>query len=273
MTSSLNITAFSTRRIRAKPRTVRVAKDFVCPSDLQWAFGALRLKVEKGDDLGPHQHIDYGGADFDDDLLNDWGIHHLHLSTSMRPDGFVERSGPLLFARLTDNDFYCIKIMMHGGGDNPWSRQELIDIIYQNWPESIDHSRLRGPPGMEVVGLERLHTDEEIGLLRRKGVYVFTQRADGTTHLPIGGGSTSAGVSLIVAMDRDRLHYQCRDLETAIKEKLTERIAVFVKEGKCAPGAQLKFQVKVADGGVLAVEETSNLEFNLGFQLSVSPIT
>jgi hypothetical protein len=70
------------------------------------------------------------------------------------------------------------------------------------------------------------------------------------------------------------LRRQCGDLETSIREKLKDRIEQLVKKGKCAPGAQLKFHLKAGDGGsVLAVEEASNVVFNFGLQLSVSPIT
>ena len=214
---ALNYFRVQHRRIQAKPRRVRVAKDFVCPPYSQSAFDTLRLKAETGDDLGLHQHKDFGKADFDDSLLNDWGIHHLHLSTVMRGQ-FVERSGPLLFARITDNEFYCIKIMMHGRGHNPWPRQELLEIIYQNWPHSIGDYQLKDSPAGMVVGLEDSRTDEEIAQLRKAGINVPTQRQDGTIHLPVGGGAASDKTSMIAAHELNRLIRQCGDLETTITQ-------------------------------------------------------
>jgi len=41
-------------------------------------------------------------------LVADWGIHHLHLSTVLESDGFVKRTGELLFAAFAKDDAYLI---------------------------------------------------------------------------------------------------------------------------------------------------------------------
>jgi hypothetical protein len=47
-------------------------------------------------------------------LLNDWGIHHLHISTAIESDGFVARDGPLIFAVFKPLVAYLIEVMNHG---------------------------------------------------------------------------------------------------------------------------------------------------------------
>jgi hypothetical protein len=48
-------------------------------------------------------------------LLNDWGIHHLHVSRVVEPDGFVKRGGPVIFAIFKPDRAYLIDVMGHGG--------------------------------------------------------------------------------------------------------------------------------------------------------------
>jgi hypothetical protein len=44
-------------------------------------------------------------------MLNDWGIHHLHLGTKISKNtGFVERTGPLLFVKFEKNVAYFIGV-------------------------------------------------------------------------------------------------------------------------------------------------------------------
>ena len=48
----------------------------------------------------PQKHPERGRPDLDL-LLNNWGVHHLHISSIVEPDGFVKRDGPLLFVSFT----------------------------------------------------------------------------------------------------------------------------------------------------------------------------
>jgi hypothetical protein len=64
-------------------------------------------------------------------LLNDWGIHHLHVSTIVESDGFVEREGPLLFAIFKSERAYFIDVMSHRDFEN----DHLIQIIFDTWPD------------------------------------------------------------------------------------------------------------------------------------------
>jgi hypothetical protein len=63
-------------------------------------------------------------------LISDWGLHHLHLTSEMEADGFVKRTGDLLFAAFTDDDAYLIGIYPHGS----WALHELVEILVREWP-------------------------------------------------------------------------------------------------------------------------------------------
>ena len=62
-------------------------------------------------------------------LLNDWRIHHLHLSTNKKSNGFVS-GNELLLAIFTKSDAYLIDISTHG----KWADEHLIRVIVSNWP-------------------------------------------------------------------------------------------------------------------------------------------
>lgn len=53
----------------------------MCPSELQFGLDLVMTNIEQGVDLGPYLSKKIADLDYDDDLLNDWGVHHLHLGT------------------------------------------------------------------------------------------------------------------------------------------------------------------------------------------------
>ena len=81
---------------------------------------------------------------FNDALLNDWGIHHVHLGTTIDSDGFVTRTEPVLFARFDSANAYLIDVLPHGS----WSLQRLVKDLYDNWSASIKHFRINGVLGL-----------------------------------------------------------------------------------------------------------------------------
>jgi hypothetical protein len=70
------------------------------------------------------QHLDL--------LLNDWGIHHLHISTAVAADGFVNRNDPLLFAMFEPEMAYLLDIGTHSS----FVDQRLAEIAVENWPDT-----------------------------------------------------------------------------------------------------------------------------------------
>lgn len=87
-------------------------------------------------------------------LISDWGLHHLHLTTELEPDGFVERTDDLLFAAFTDKDAYLIGIYPHGS----WVLREVIETLVQEWP---DNSAVNG--SLSGSKLERSISEKEHG--------------------------------------------------------------------------------------------------------------
>jgi len=94
-------------------------------------------------------------------LLNDWGIHHLHISTATEADGFVKREGPLIFAIFKPARAYLID----AGAHRDFTREQLIRIIIETWPDDGLAFELKG-----ILGGGRSYTDEERAGLRAAGL-------------------------------------------------------------------------------------------------------
>ncbi len=140
------------RRIIPLPRTVYESKNISCEAEHQAGYNALKQKLVNGEDVTPHLSKTILSEDYEDGMLNDWGIHHFHLGEVVE-DGFVERTGPLLFVRVVESEVYCISILAHGA----WTEQGLIKTLHDEWPESIDDYLLKG-----ILDLSFHPTNEDV---------------------------------------------------------------------------------------------------------------
>jgi hypothetical protein len=92
-------------------------------------------------------------------MLNDWGIHHLRISTQVEANGYVKRDGALLFAMFTPLAAYLIDVMSY----KDRTCRHVLDVLAAEWAdEGIIH---------EQRGLRaEKYTDEERAALREKHV-------------------------------------------------------------------------------------------------------
>jgi hypothetical protein len=165
-------------------------------------------KAESGQDLKPHLSTLIDDPDYPDLMFYDWGIFHFHLGTNPHPkrQGFVERTGDLLFAIAHSQTarMYLIDIHPHEGG---FTNQDLLRILEENWPEILDPYTTRG------VGLPYNASDEDIDSLRKAGINPILQTPGGRVLSQMGGGFTSAGNSSPIKREVDRIKTEVRKLE------------------------------------------------------------
>ena len=207
------------RRISVKPRTLLISDTFQCPKQLQAGWSLIQQKVIDGHTLTPHLSKQIEQTPKTDLMLNDWGVYHLHLGTQIT-DGFVERAGPLLFARLTDEHFYAIGVYDH----RSWTNSEIVETIHRNWPESIARWV------MDDVQGERL-TNEERAALRKVHANAFVLTRDDTTYGPIGGGIMASGHNLSSVIKMDIEHDRLDCLERRLAELTGELMPALRKAG------------------------------------------
>lgn len=199
--------SYSHRLLEKRPRTIHKADTFVCPEEVKGGLAWLESKIEKGESLNPHLNTAIQ-KDKLDGLLYDWGIHHLHLGLKYEPTGFVERTGPVLFAVFRPNDAYFVDVRDHEG----WSDKGLLEIINRNWPELLEIYR------MKDMKPETTSTEEEITSLRKAGINTFHELSDGNSYLSMGGGITTAGTS----QEAVRSYIEIQRLLNGIKKQIND---------------------------------------------------
>ena len=195
------------RFVVPRPRRVRKANGFSCPVEHGSALDSIEKTIEAGDSTVPYLSRKLKHVGFSDLLLNDWGIHHLHLGTTIESDGFVGRTKELLYVLFDVSNAYFVGIIGHDG----FTAQILLQTLHDNWPEVIGRARLRNVKGTKV-------TDLQIRALRDKHANCCIEMEDGTAYISLGGGITGAGTN---AFDTMRSIYLTRWAEEQTSQVLS----------------------------------------------------
>lgn len=150
-------------------------------------------RAESGDDLSPYLSRRMKSVDYEDALLNDWGIHHFHLGGVLESDGYVKRTGDLLYGLVRDNTLFLIDVLHH----NSFEDTDLLEVVHSTWPALMEPWRARGTSATTTV------TPELRKKLRRRGIIATFVANDGTLYFPPGGGYMSSGLSAQAILRRD----------------------------------------------------------------------
>ncbi len=190
------LNAYNRRVPPSKPRKVLLSKELLIPPQFQKDYEALVALIQTGGDLKLYlsRHIvRRKRPDWNDGLLNSWGIQHLHLRR--------EGTDHLLFCVITDADVYLIQVLPHV--EEQWVNTQLIQILHDNWPDTIAraHHSLMKP--------EAFSTSKRQSLRGYNANFAVTV-ADGTVYLPLAGGTTASGDSI-------EDHYNCRKIFDELK--------------------------------------------------------
>lgn len=240
------------RLIQPGKRAVLLAPSLQVPNHLRDGFDLVKKKFESGDLLTPHLSTSIGrDADYDDDLLNHWGIYHCHLGTAVRPNGFMERTGELLMVYVTPDTAHFICIGQHGD----WTKQRMIQKLHDTWPNAISRFKVNGR--VDPI------TDEEVGELRKAHMNSCTTVSDGTVYAPLGGGTTSAGGSTHATLMAIQYAKKVKSLEAFIKANAGQILDSIAQDGVAA-GDELALTLLVEDGCFYAVSDSPPVRCKLG---------
>jgi hypothetical protein len=185
------------------------------------------------------QHLDL--------LLNEWGVHHLHISTTAEPDGFVKRDDALIFAMFRPETAYLLDIGTH----SDFVDQRLAEIAIKNWPDAglfleIKDIQLRG--GVPYSPGERKQ-------LRSAGIFSLIPVGD-KVYAPLGGIS-SAGTSTQASLLTNHIIRTLRAFEEEVSAKPSET-ADLIREKGLEPGNPPSFKFALLrDGGFGVIETVS----------------
>jgi hypothetical protein len=249
-TTSLAFYSVQRRTISQKRRTVVQSRELSCPHEFRVGLNIVLKGAARGLDLTPHQSKGLLRAESTDALLNDWRIHHLHLGTSPDPrdPAFVHRTGPVLFAYVTDDTLYAIDVMEHGD----WARQRMLEIVHRNWPSLIERYRLKG-----VVGLEMVPTDKDVKLLRSGHVQSMTQ-IDGVVYAPPGGGYATDGTSIEVVLQHQRAHRILSNIQDRVIKNVDALVERAREDLKCAMRPPFHFKLKLVSATQIEIVEINS---------------
>jgi hypothetical protein len=192
------------RRIAPRPRKVILSKEFqaavakLSPDHLA-GWQDIERACRSGADLRARLSKSFENTRYNDGMLNDWALHHLHLGAAQPPGSsgraYVARSGPLAFAHVTDGEMYFVDIKPHkDASGRAFEDVELPNIIHTNWPhltvgrrmfEAYDPAdALRAPRG-------DVPTSDELRRAREAGIIALFPLPDGTVLAPLGGGAAT----------------------------------------------------------------------------------
>ncbi|MDD2704214.1 MAG: hypothetical protein PHU07_02625 [Acidocella sp.] len=250
------------RRIEPLPRTVHIATELVCPPEHQQGFDAILERAEAGEPLRPYQSKRVGRASYNDNLLNAWDIHHFHFGTTIDVDGWASRTGPLLYARVTPTDFYCIKVLEHGA----WTQQDLVATLHRNWAASLEPFHAKG-----AIRLAYQVTDEQVKAHWDLGINTAVQVEENFIYMPMGGGFSSNKTSTWVVMGKIWLAKECRRIEEYIQKQLDDKNSAVSRALSVSqpPASQTNFHLNISDGCVCLVDLASGVTVNIGERLQL----
>lgn len=257
--SEVSIIYFNWKRrvVDIKKRKVNISKELRCPKKYRHAFREIISKIERGFDITPHLSKLIKDVKYKDLLLNDWGIHHLHLSKKFTEDSskkFVDRTKEVLFVKFDQENAYFIQILDH----KSFSDQELVRIMHRNWPEMMKRYRMNG------FQLEHPLTNENIHELRKLGGNTFIEVEPGVAYMPPGMGLTSARTS--VEATRNSQYYM--NNLSMFELHIRKNIGSIIKEAEINSNnnmpKKLRFALHVYGSHFKAVEVNTNVIVNLG---------
>ena len=197
-----------------KPRQVMYSKQFKCPEGYEKALKEFIEKVNTGKDLSKFMSTKsrWIKRNFNDDLLNDWGIYHFHLTRRFHEDGTAKRSKYQLFACCDDNTVYLVQIYPHDM-KNVYSQKELLLIVKDNWSHLLYF--------LDDGKLSEQISDETRASLRSNHCMTLTE-IDDKIYFPRGGGYASDGSSINAVRKHNLYLNQVHILERVFKDKNIE---------------------------------------------------
>ncbi|MDF1780158.1 MAG: hypothetical protein P1U67_02565 [Alcanivoracaceae bacterium] len=200
---------YKCRIIEERNRVVKQTQDLMVPSDYSTASQEIVTDIANGNSLKKYQSRRLKDLHYDDDMLSHWGIQHLHLGREIEEDGFVRRTGDLLFVHFTKDYAHILGIFNH----TSWCDSDLIEVIHNNWPDQLTVYKTNSTSGF---------TEVETAVLRRKHGNCNVVVSDGTEYLPPGLGVTTNGAPINAVLNSQKVINMFNDEFEVIKENISQ---------------------------------------------------
>ncbi|WP_289146321.1 hypothetical protein [uncultured Megamonas sp.] len=220
-------------------------------NDLINVINIIKMEFENGIDVNPRLSKSLEQISFNDKLLNDWNIYHLHLSNhkNNKEYYFYDRTSQLLFIYLTNSTAYFLDICdEHKNNPVIFSQQKLLKIIDDNWHDLLSKYRLS-----EIVSVD-VKDDLNRAIARNKNTF-YLETINGKVYLPPGGGLTSAGTS-----------QRCLKITDDIINEIKTILYYYLKKYQSSNSINnLFFKIKLEKDKIILSEEKTNMHFPIKF--------
>lgn len=193
-TVSVQYFTLKNRSIENKPRNILKSDIFHCPIELSSGLSLLEEKINTGEDLRPHQSRSLKALEKNDGLLFDWNIYHFHLGTTIESDGFINRTGPLAYAFVDDENVYFLDVLAHGA----WTNSDLLRILERNWPDTVEKFKVGNGSDYNP---SIVYSDNDIAELRQANINTIVNLRDGVGLIGPGGGVAGSGDSTLAVRE------------------------------------------------------------------------
>lgn len=230
-----------------KPRKVLEAKDFSCPTNLQSYYSNLKQKIEAGDDLTEYLSK-LIKRDYQDKMLEDWKVYHLHLFSQLPGTPHNPLDGNIVYCSITEDIVYVLFI----GNHSQFSDQSMLSIISDNWPDLMKNSTV-----CDDGELMMRASNSDISELRKNNINTLME-VNGKIITPIGGGFDSCGNSLMVTMRNDMNRKWLRDFEKNINSTESKIQNIILSNGQSIP-QKLNISLIFEDETFFIYEKNTNL--------------
>lgn len=242
---------FLRKRDSGKKWKICKSKEFYCPPKYRKALKDIENILERGGDIYPYLSTSIDNLNYQDGLFNDWGVIHLHLGDNphLTKQGFISRTGPLLFLYKDNGVAYFLDIFNH----SDWTNKKVLQIIQNNWPEVLDKYRYQGATVITSNYSEKEHDE-----FRKAGVIVFMELKDingkPTVIAPSHLGIASSGHANIDVRQHDYVYERIKKMENIIRENI-ELIKEKMQSNSMIIPKKLHIKFTIEENGKLLISE------------------
>lgn len=196
-----------------------------------------------------------------DFLLDDWGIHHLHLSNKKaknKKDMSKNRSPYLLFVKITHDKVYFIDVLEHKSKN--FLEKSLLETIDRNW------SFLLKPYLIPKLMSAQPSNKFTINNYRKNHNY-YLNNINGKVYLPPGGGLNTFGTNIMIVEEIDSIIQDIEDIENYVSNNILtikKEIESLIK--KNVDSESLLFEFAMQDTFYIVKELTYNIGIGFFFE-------
>lgn len=251
------------RRIRPRPRAVHRsaelgARELALAPAIRRGLDAVEREMRAGEDMSARLSRQLNRIAFKDMMMNDWGLHHLHLDEVNPAAGTRE----VLILLVRDADAYFVDVLPH----DHWADQDLVEILHANWPGAVARHRQD-----QVVALSHKLSDDQHKHLRRNGWNAPVQTRDRSVYMAIGGGFAHSGDNIGAVRWADWLLGNARVVEEFLQAHqpwLADSIEELL--GERLPTVRVRLWHLKRDKAILAVKHNGK-EHRFSIPIEVPP--